>query len=86
MRALDADDRRLTGRNGVAMRDAVNFVPLKDYTALASGARLARDILQEIPAQVVQYFGAKGVPPPPPMAKAPSAPSDGAAPQEPGTW
>ena len=85
MHALDSDDRRLAGRNGKAMRDAVNFVPLKDYKGLASGARLARDILQEIPLQVCQYFAAKGVPPPPPVAKAPAADGDGAA-QEPGTW
>lgn len=52
MHALDSDDRRLAGRNGAALRDAVNFVSLKDYKGLGSGARLACDILREIPLQV----------------------------------
>jgi hypothetical protein len=87
MHALDSDDRRLAGRNGKAMRDAVNFVPLKDYKGLASGARLARDILQEIPLQVTQYFAFKGIPPPPPVGKAaPAAADEGGAPQEEGVW
>jgi hypothetical protein len=67
MVALDSDKRRLVGRNGASARDCVQFVAMSEYKGLGSGARLARDVLAEVPAQVTQYYGAKGVPPPPPL-------------------
>jgi hypothetical protein len=65
---LDSDKKRMVGRNGAAARDCVQFVAMTDYTGLGSGARLARDVLAEVPAQVTSYFASKGVNPPPPIA------------------
>ena len=68
MDALDCDNGLLRGSTaGVAARDLVQFVKMRDYAGRASGARLARDVLAEIPQQVVGHFMARGLPPPPPL-------------------
>ncbi len=69
MNALDADGQKLRGSMGVAVRDIVQFVKMNDYKGLGSNARLARDVLAELPGQVVQYFMACGKPPPPPQPR-----------------
>ena len=68
MNALDCDNGLLRGSSaGVAARDIVQFVQMRDYTGRSSGARLAREVLAEIPQQVVGHFMARGIPPPPPQ-------------------
>ncbi len=71
MELLDSDKKRLAGRNGASARDCVQFVAMSSYDKqLGSGARLARDVLAEVPLQVTQYYAAKGMKPPPPLVVA----------------
>lgn len=73
MERLDGDNSPLSGGAGgnraQVKRDIVQFVKMLDYPGFGSGARLARDVLYEIPQQVVGYFMSKGRPPPPPQPK-----------------
>ncbi len=70
MAVLDADVAPLKSSCGVAAaRDIVQFVKLSDYTGVAAGARLARDVLAEAPRQLVQFFMGTGRPPGPPQDK-----------------
>lgn len=79
---LDGDDVRISSRGKLAERDIVQFVPFRDYVDrtgnhVLSMARLARDVLAEIPDQLVSYMKAQGIrprPPPPPAAPAQSPP------------
>ncbi|XP_055463146.1 copine-5 isoform X4 [Psammomys obesus] len=77
---LDGDDVRISSRGKLAERDIVQFVPFRDYVDrtgnhVLSMARLARDVLAEIPDQLVSYMKAQGIRPrPPPPAPAQSAP------------
>ncbi|KAM9369368.1 copine-5 [Phaethornis superciliosus] len=73
---LDGDDIRISSRGKVAERDIVQFVPFRDYVSGGSSAglsmaRLARDVLAEIPEQFISYMKARGIKPrqgPPPTA------------------
>ncbi|XP_074092498.1 copine-5 isoform X2 [Macrotis lagotis] len=77
---LDGDDIRISSRGKLAERDIVQFVPFRDYVDrtgnhVLSMARLARDVLAEIPDQLVSYMKAQGIrprPPPGPPAHTPS--------------
>ncbi|KAF6364265.1 copine 5 [Rhinolophus ferrumequinum] len=77
---LDGDDVRISSRGKLAERDIVQFVPFRDYVDrtgnhVLSMARLARDVLAEIPEQLVSYMKAQGIRPrPPPEAPASSPP------------
>uniref|UniRef100_A0A4W2C2E7 Copine 5 n=4 Tax=Bos TaxID=9903 RepID=A0A4W2C2E7_BOBOX len=77
---LDGDDVRISSRGKLAERDIVQFVPFRDYVDrtgnhVLSMARLARDVLAEIPDQLVSYMKAQGIRPrSPPMATARSPP------------
>ncbi|XP_077911527.1 copine-5 isoform X2 [Halichoerus grypus] len=77
---LDGDDVRISSRGKLAERDIVQFVPFRDYVDrtgnhVLSMARLARDVLAEIPDQLVSYMKAQGIRPrPPPAAPEPSPP------------
>ncbi|XP_051710762.2 copine-5 isoform X3 [Oryctolagus cuniculus] len=77
---LDGDDVRISSRGKLAERDIVQFVPFRDYVDrtgnhVLSMARLARDVLAEIPDQLVSYMKAQGIrPQPPPAAPEHSAP------------
>ncbi|ELK16574.1 Copine-5 [Pteropus alecto] len=77
---LDGDDVRISSRGKLAERDIVQFVPFRDYVDrtgnhVLSMARLARDVLAEIPDQLVSYMKAQGIRPrPPPEAPASSPP------------
>ncbi|XP_065710440.1 copine-5 isoform X1 [Patagioenas fasciata] len=67
---LDGDDIRISSRGKVAERDIVQFVPFRDYVEGASSAglsmaRLARDVLAEIPDQLISYMKARGIKPQP---------------------
>ncbi|XP_048203808.1 copine-5 isoform X2 [Perognathus longimembris pacificus] len=77
---LDGDDVRISSRGKLAERDIVQFVPFRDYVDrtgnhVLSMARLARDVLAEIPDQLVSYMKAQGIRPRPAPAPACSAPS-----------
>uniref|UniRef100_A0A8C6QYY6 Copine-5 n=1 Tax=Nannospalax galili TaxID=1026970 RepID=A0A8C6QYY6_NANGA len=68
---LDGDDVRISSRGKLAERDIVQFVPFRDYVDrtgnhVLSMARLARDVLAEIPDQLVSYMKAQGIRPRPP--------------------
>ena len=69
MEALDGDKKRVVGRTGAVARDCEQFVAMQDFKSLASGARLAAEVLAEVPTQVCSYFAMRGLKPPPPIAK-----------------
>ena len=59
---LDADDTRLVDRNGrKADRDLVQFVPFKKFSY--NGELLAKQVLEEIPKQVIEYYQHQNMPP-----------------------
>jgi len=66
MEVLDADDTPLRSTQGVfAKRDIVQFVPMIKYRN-ADPALLAREVLAEIPQQLVSYMKSRGFEPNPP--------------------
>uniref|UniRef100_A0A8C0VI09 Copine-5-like n=1 Tax=Cyanistes caeruleus TaxID=156563 RepID=A0A8C0VI09_CYACU len=67
---LDGDDIRISSRGKVAERDIVQFVPFRDYMSGGPGAGLsmaglAREVLAEIPDQLLSYMKARGIKPTP---------------------
>uniref|UniRef100_A0A8C5T3M4 Copine 5 n=1 Tax=Malurus cyaneus samueli TaxID=2593467 RepID=A0A8C5T3M4_9PASS len=65
---LDGDDIRISSRGKVAERDIVQFVPFRDYMSGGPGAGLsmaglAREVLAEIPDQLLSYMKARGIKP-----------------------
>ena len=55
MDVLDADDDPLYDDNGrKADRDLVQFVPYKDFRN--DGQKLAEQVLEEVPKQIVEYY------------------------------
>jgi len=55
METLDGDDVRLKNYRGeAAVRDIVQFVPFRDFKG--DSTQLAREVLHELPGQVVDYF------------------------------
>ncbi|XP_058273258.1 copine-8 isoform X1 [Hemibagrus wyckioides] len=71
---LDGDEVRISSRGRYAERDIVQFVPFRDYidrtgNHILSMARLAKDVLAEIPDQFLSYMRTRGIKPlpaPPP--------------------
>eukprot|EP00057_Strongylocentrotus_purpuratus_P033319 XP_790964.2 PREDICTED: copine-8 [Strongylocentrotus purpuratus] len=69
MEELDADQKALSCRGHVAQRDIVQFVPFRDYINATAGnvdlsqAKLAKDVLAEVPNQVLAFMKSKGIPP-----------------------
>ena len=62
MDILDADDNPLYDKNGrKADRDLVQFVPF--YRFKDDAEKLAEQVLEEIPRQVVEYYQHKGISP-----------------------
>ena len=62
MDILDADDNPLYDRRRrKADRDLVQFVPFNDYKN--DPPKLAEQVLEEIPRQVVEYYQHKGIQP-----------------------
>ncbi|KAA8497706.1 Copine-8 [Porphyridium purpureum] len=56
MQVLDGDTERITSSRGqLARRDIVQFVPFAEFESMPN-ERLAAHVLQEIPANVVEYF------------------------------
>ncbi|XP_060050620.1 copine-8 isoform X2 [Erinaceus europaeus] len=67
---LDGDEVRVSSRGKFAERDIVQFVPFRDYVDrggnhILSMARLAKDVLAEIPEQFLSYMRAHGIKPAP---------------------
>uniref|UniRef100_G1KKI0 C2 domain-containing protein n=1 Tax=Anolis carolinensis TaxID=28377 RepID=G1KKI0_ANOCA len=67
---LDGDDIRISSRGKIAERDIVQFVPFRDYidrtgNHVLSMARLAKDVLAEIPDQFISYMKGRGIKPSP---------------------
>uniref|UniRef100_H3CBV4 Copine family member 9 n=2 Tax=Tetraodon nigroviridis TaxID=99883 RepID=H3CBV4_TETNG len=70
MEELDGDDVRVSSRGRFAERDIVQFVPFRDYidrsgNQVLSMARLAKDVLAEIPEQVLSFMKSRGIGPRP---------------------
>ncbi|XP_065811437.1 copine-9 [Labrus bergylta] len=74
MEELDGDEVRVSSKGRFAERDIVQFVPFRDYidrsgNQVLSMARLAKDVLAEIPDQLLSFMKSRGIepsPPPPP--------------------
>ncbi|MEE6493060.1 hypothetical protein FKM82_016713 [Ascaphus truei] len=65
---LDGDDIRISSRGKLAERDIVQFVPFRDYVDrtgnhVLSMARLVKDVLAEIPDQLISYMKGRGIKP-----------------------
>ncbi len=70
MEELDADKKALAYRGKVAERDIVQFVPFREYVGgVGSGnqhlsqARLAKDVLAEVPEQIIAFMKKNGLTP-----------------------
>uniref|UniRef100_A0A2K6GUH9 Copine family member 9 n=1 Tax=Propithecus coquereli TaxID=379532 RepID=A0A2K6GUH9_PROCO len=81
MEELDGDDVRVSSRGRYAERDIVQFVPFRDYVdrsgnQVLSMARLAKDVLAEIPEQLLSYMRTRDIRPrPPPPANSSPTPA-----------
>lgn len=78
MEELDGDDVRVSSRGRLAERDIVQFVPFRDYidrsgNQVLSMARLAKDVLAEIPDQLLSFMKSRGVEPRPSMGTPPTS-------------
>ncbi|CAK8696200.1 unnamed protein product [Clavelina lepadiformis] len=63
MNVLDGDDVRLRDRNGrPCMRDIVQFVPFRDFQN-APRHVLAKNVLAELPDQVISYYRSRSIKP-----------------------
>ena len=79
MDTLDGDDVRLSSRGRYAERDIVQFVPFRDFLNTQGGggpvdyvqsqARLAKEVLEEVPEQFLSFMKKKGVKPKPPLER-----------------
>ncbi|XP_041349780.1 copine-8-like [Gigantopelta aegis] len=75
MEVLDGDDVRLSSRGKVAERDIVQFVPMRDFMGRVGEnpasiqARLAQEVLEEIPNQFLSYMQKHNVKPKPPLQR-----------------
>uniref|UniRef100_A0A6I8QF15 Copine V n=1 Tax=Xenopus tropicalis TaxID=8364 RepID=A0A6I8QF15_XENTR len=70
MEELDGDEVRVSSRGRFAERDIVQFVPFRDYVdrsgnQVLSMARLAKDVLAEIPEQFLSYMKSRDIKPRP---------------------
>uniref|UniRef100_A0A8C8F4Z3 C2 domain-containing protein n=1 Tax=Oncorhynchus tshawytscha TaxID=74940 RepID=A0A8C8F4Z3_ONCTS len=70
MEELDGDEVRVSFSGHFAERDIVQFVPFRDYmdrsgNQVLSMARLAKDVLAEIPEQLLGFMKTRGIEPRP---------------------
>ncbi|KAF5895000.1 copine-9-like isoform X1, partial [Clarias magur] len=77
MEELDGDEVRVSSRGRVAERDIVQFVPFRDYidrsgNQVLSMARLAKDVLAEIPEQLLSFMKSRGIEPRPALSHSPT--------------
>uniref|UniRef100_A0A667WR11 Copine family member 9 n=1 Tax=Myripristis murdjan TaxID=586833 RepID=A0A667WR11_9TELE len=80
MEELDGDEVRVSSRGRFAERDIVQFVPFRDYidrsgNQVLSMARLAKDVLAEIPDQLLSFMKTRGIEPRPAVPCVATAPS-----------
>ncbi|MEQ2281516.1 Copine-9 [Ameca splendens] len=80
MEELDGDEVRVSSRGRFAERDIVQFVPFRDYidrsgNQVLSMARLAKDVLAEIPDQLMSFMKSRGIEPRPPLPATSDPPS-----------
>ncbi|CAK6972663.1 Copine-9%2C partial [Scomber scombrus] len=80
MEELDGDEVRVSSRGRFAERDIVQFVPFRDYidrsgNQVLSMARLAKDVLAEIPDQLLSFMKSRGIEPRPPLPATSQIPS-----------
>uniref|UniRef100_A0A3B3C370 Copine family member IX n=1 Tax=Oryzias melastigma TaxID=30732 RepID=A0A3B3C370_ORYME len=76
MEELDGDEVRVSSRGRLAERDIVQFVPFRDYVdrsgnQVLSMARLAKDVLAEIPDQLLSFMKSRGIEPRPALSSSP---------------
>ncbi|XP_037629037.1 copine-9-like [Sebastes umbrosus] len=76
MEELDGDEVRVSSRGRLAERDIVQFVPFRDYidrsgNQVLSMAGLAKDVLAEIPDQLLSFMKSRGVEPRPALNSSP---------------
>lgn len=81
MDELDGDVVRLSSHGRYAARDIVQFVPFRDFLMrngdpLTAGLRLAREVLAEIPTQVLSYMKANNIIPQAPKINDALLPAD----------
>ncbi|ROT71173.1 copine-8 [Penaeus vannamei] len=74
MEELDGDAVRLSSNGRYASRDIVQFVSFRDFLKgggdqQSAGLRLAREVLAEVPDQVLSYMKANNVQPQPPRVQ-----------------
>uniref|UniRef100_A0A6J0UYH6 Copine-6 n=1 Tax=Pogona vitticeps TaxID=103695 RepID=A0A6J0UYH6_9SAUR len=62
MRELNGDRGMLESDEGRAVRDIVQFIPVREFKKAPPNA-LAKYVLAEVPKQVVEYYGSKGIAP-----------------------
>ncbi|XP_042262099.1 copine-9-like isoform X2 [Thunnus thynnus] len=79
MEELDGDEVRVSSRGRFAERDIVQFVPFRDYidrsgNQVLSMARLAKDVLAEIPDQLLSFMKSRGIEPRPPLPATSNSP------------
>ena len=68
MRVLDADITPLVSSRGVLCdRDIVQFVPYNEIVRSGDPSLLAKETLEEVPMQLVQYFKTRSILPSPPV-------------------
>uniref|UniRef100_A0A4W4ENU0 C2 domain-containing protein n=1 Tax=Electrophorus electricus TaxID=8005 RepID=A0A4W4ENU0_ELEEL len=77
MEELDGDEVRLSSRGRVAERDIVQFVPFRDYidrsgNQVLSMARLAKDVLAEVPDQLLSFMKSRSIEPRPALSHCPT--------------
>uniref|UniRef100_A0A671N268 Copine-9-like n=1 Tax=Sinocyclocheilus anshuiensis TaxID=1608454 RepID=A0A671N268_9TELE len=77
MEELDGDEVRVSSRGRAAERDIVQFVPFRDYidrsgNQVLSMARLAKDVLAEIPDQLLSFMKSRGIEPRPALSPSPT--------------
>lgn len=63
MEELDGDTVRLSSRGRVAARDIVQFVELNRFQGQSSKVELAKEVLAEIPDQLVGYMKSANITP-----------------------
>ncbi|KAL7865055.1 hypothetical protein AOLI_G00164750 [Acnodon oligacanthus] len=78
MEELDGDEVRVSSKGRAAERDIVQFVPFRDYidrsgNQVLSMARLAKDVLAEIPEQLLSFMKSRGIEPRPALSNSPAA-------------
>uniref|UniRef100_A0A3B4DCN9 C2 domain-containing protein n=1 Tax=Pygocentrus nattereri TaxID=42514 RepID=A0A3B4DCN9_PYGNA len=77
MEELDGDEVRVSSKGRAAERDIVQFVPFRDYidrsgNQVLSMARLAKDVLAEIPEQLLSFMKSRGIEPRPALSNSPA--------------